>query len=134
MQDAHPARVPSNSLEDLQVFQKSVAAADAISALTNRPEFRRDPELRDQLRSSSARVPALISEGHGQKTDRHFASYLFNARGSSKEVRAHLRVARGRGFISENEEATYAAPYHEIPKMLTGLIKHLEREDRKIRF
>jgi hypothetical protein len=33
-------------LEDLQVFQKSIAAADAISALTNRPEFVQDRDLR----------------------------------------------------------------------------------------
>ena len=122
--------VASYCLEDLQVFQKAIAAADAITALTDRPEFFRDYDLRDQLRSASGGVPANISEGHGQKTDRHFAHYLYIARGTTKEIRAHLRVARGRGHITESEQATHSAAYDEIAKMLSGLIPHLEREDR----
>jgi len=35
---------------------------------------------------SSSRVPALIAEGFEQKTDRHFAHYLYLARGSAKET------------------------------------------------
>jgi four helix bundle protein len=70
-------------LEDLQVFQKAIAAADEISALTDRPEFARDRDLRYQLRAASGGVPSHISEGHGLKTDRHFAHYLYIARGTT---------------------------------------------------
>jgi len=42
--------------------------------------------------SSSSRVPALIAEGFEQKSDRHFAHYLYLARGSMKETKAHLIV------------------------------------------
>src|SRR5262245_45138584 len=93
-----------NSLEGLQVYQKALQAADAISAITDRPSFKRDPELRQQLRDASARVAALISEGHGQKTDRHFAHYLYTSRGTCKEVRTHLRIAVGRKHITGDEE------------------------------
>jgi four helix bundle protein len=130
MKHAHPSPVPSYCLEELQVFQKAIAAADAISALTDRPEFIRDPELRRQLRAASGGVPSHISEGHGQKTDRHFAHYLYIARGTTKELRAHLLVARGRRYVTESELVTYSATYDEIARMLTGLIRHLEREDR----
>src|ERR1700741_4109602 len=98
-------------LEDLQVYQKPLAAADAISALCERRCFRGDGELRGQLHESSARVPALIGEGHGQKTDRHFAHFLYVARGTSKEVRTHLAVARGRGHITEEEETGHSEKY-----------------------
>jgi four helix bundle protein len=59
-------------------------------------EVKRDPELRKQLGDCSARVPALISEGFGQGTDRHGAHFQRIARGSSNEMRTHLKVAPGR--------------------------------------
>ena len=121
------------SVEGLLVYQKALVAADAISALTERPAFNRDPDLRAQLRSSSGRIPAHIAEGHGQKTDKHFAQYLYIARSTTKEVRAHLAVAKGRRYINESEQTENTARYDEVARMLTGLIRHLERDDRKRR-
>jgi four helix bundle protein len=118
------------SVEELLVYRKSQAAADAISAITSRIEFARDEELRRQLRAASGRIPSHIAEGFGQKTDRHFAHYLYIARGTTKEIRAHLAVANGRCHISEAEKLSYSEMYDEIARMLTGLIRHLEREDR----
>ena len=74
----------AKSLEDLQIFQQAVDAADAITAIVERPVFRQDLKLRDQLRNASGKVPSHIGEGFGQKTDRHFASYLCIARGTCK--------------------------------------------------
>ena len=61
------------SLEDLQIYQDALDAAAAISALLRQEGFRRDFHLRDQLASASDKIAANISEGFGQKTDRHFA-------------------------------------------------------------
>jgi len=74
----------SNRVEDLQVYQKAVAAADAVFALMEKATFNRDPELRTQMRSSSGRIPSHLQEGSGQSTDRHYAHYVAIARGSSK--------------------------------------------------
>ena len=46
----------AKSLEELQVYQKALAAAAEISAIIQRQSFNRDPRLRDQLGSSSERV------------------------------------------------------------------------------
>jgi four helix bundle protein len=92
----------------LLVCRKSIDAANAVSAILARPAFGRDFKLREQLGGSSSRVAALIAEGFEQKSDRHFAHDLYLARGSAKETKAHLVVAR----------------------MSSGLIQHLEREDR----
>jgi four helix bundle protein len=118
------------SVEDLQVYQKALSAAAEISAMTDRLGFRADPELRRQLRNASGRIPSHIAEGFGQKTDRHFAHYLYIARGTTKEVRAHLAVASARRFITEPDRQAHWDRYDEIAKMLTGFIRHLEREDR----
>ena len=125
--------VRATCVEELVVYQKSLALADEVSVLLKRDSFRTDIKFRDQLGASSERVPSLISEGFGQKTDRHFASYLYGARGSSKETRTHLHVARTRSHITEKERNELRDRYNEVEKMLTGLIKHLLREDRRQR-
>ena len=86
-----------------------------------------------QLAAASAAIPANIAEGFGQQSDRQFARYLFIARGSSHEVRAHLAVARGRQYVSEEEVIELSSKYEEISRMLTGLIKYLLASDRKRR-
>jgi four helix bundle protein len=120
-------------VEELQVYQKALTAADAVSAILKRPSFRTDPKLRDQLAHSSDAVPSLIADGFPQSTDRFFAQYLYRAKGESGETRTHLRIAWGREYITDSELAESSDRYNEIEKMLTGLIRHLERENRRHR-
>jgi four helix bundle protein len=112
------------------VYQKALEAADDVSALLKRPDFSKDFDLKDQLGNSSSRVPALIAEGFEQKSDRHFAHYLYLAKGSAKESKTHLRVAVTRGYVSTSESAGLGGDYEEIKRMLERLIEHLERDDR----
>ena len=98
------------TLDELAVYQKALIAADAVSAIIDRPTFEKDRKLKEQLAASSSQVAALIAEGFEQKTDRHFAHYLYLAHGSAKETN-----------------------YDEIARMSSGLIQHLEQEDRQHR-
>ena len=125
--------VCAKSVEELLVYQKALAAADEISAILKRDSFRIDIRLRGQLWASSERVASLISEGFAQKTDRHFGQYLYLSRGSSSEIRTQLAVAYGRDHITHDELSSLSGLYNEIEKMLTGLIKYLNREDRRFR-
>ncbi len=120
-------------VEELVVYQKALDAARAISAILRRPSFDRDVRLRAQLGASSERVASDIGEGFGQKTDRHFALYLHGSRSSSIEVRMQLQIALDRDHITRAELAHLGERYAEIEKMLTGLMKHLHREDRRER-
>lgn len=120
-------------VEELQVYQKAITAADAVSALLKRVDFRTDPKLRDQLADSSDAVPSLIADGFPQSTDRFFAQFLYRAKGESCETRTHLRVAWGRQYVTDAELAELCDRYNEVEKMLTGLIRHLERENRRHR-
>jgi four helix bundle protein len=123
----------SPQVEELKVYEMAVVAADGIFDLTARQCFDEDPELRAQLRRSSGRIQANLQEGSGQGTDRHYAQYVITARGSSKEVKAHLRRALGYRYITEVEYKRYWNLYDEIARMLTGLKKHLERSNWKSR-
>ena len=120
-------------VEDLLVYQKSLALADDVSRLLKRPSFTSDLKMRDQLSASSERVASLIAEGFGQKTDRHFASYLYLARGSSKETRTHLHVVCTRNHITVPERDALSISYNEVEKMLTSLARYLNRENRRQR-
>jgi four helix bundle protein len=126
--------VTANSVDDLKVYQKALSVAHEVSAIIRSPSFRRDPELRSQLGASSSRVPSNIAEGFEQKTDRHFAHFLYIARGSAKESKTHLNLAAGRGCVSSEEALRVSGTYDEIARMLTRLIQHLESEDRKRRW
>jgi len=122
------------SLDELLVYRKALDAANVVSAIIARTAFSKDFKLRDQLGASSSRVPALIAEGFEQKTDRHFAHYLYIAKGSAKETKTHLVVAWGRKYLDKTETNELCARYDEIMRMSVGLIQHLEREDRTNRF
>jgi four helix bundle protein len=130
---ASAARMIAKSLEDLRVHQQALEAADIVAPILERPAFRRQPKLHGQIRDCSARIPALISEGFGKKTDRHCAHFQSLARGEANEIRSHLEVARGRRCITVEECASRCARYVSIGKQLTRWIQHLDREDRKHR-
>jgi four helix bundle protein len=122
--------VRAKSLEDLEIVQSALEAADAISAILLRPCFERYPELGDQLGETSSRIPSHIGEGFGQKTDRHFAHFLYIARGSCNEMRSHLTVAKGRHCITDDEWKELCGRYVVIGKRITRLAQHLRGENR----
>lgn len=123
----------ARTLDELLVYRRSVEASAAVSAFAATQKVRRDCELRTQLSSSSGAVPANIAQGFGQQSDRQFAKYLFIARGSCHEVRAHLAVAEGRRYLDHDAMTDLSEKYEEIARMLTGLIKYLRASDRKQR-
>lgn len=106
----------------------------AVSALTCDGPFRKDIRLREQIDDASDSLLANIGEGFGQATDRHFAKYLYIARGSLEEVRSHLAVGRARGYLDEDSYHRLNGEGAELVKMISGLIRHLLRSDRKNRY
>ena len=115
------------------MYRKALDAADAVSALLKRSCFADDIRLREQLSGSSAAVPALMAEGFGLGTDKLFAHSLYRSRGESKETRTHLVIARGRGYLTAAECEALCRRYEEVERMTTGLIRHLQRENRRVR-
>jgi four helix bundle protein len=122
------------SLDEFLTYQKALEAAHAVSAILERPCFRKDFKLHGQLSASSSRTPALMAEGFEQKSDRHFAHYMYMARGSANESKAHLIIAWGRKHITKAEADDLCGRYDEVARMSTGLIQHLDEEDRPNRW
>jgi four helix bundle protein len=120
-------------IEDFQMYRKALEVADAVSALLKRSCFQNDVRLREQLSASSAAVPALMAEGFGLGTDQLFAQSLYRSRAESKETRTHLAIARGRDYLTAAECDALCGRYEEVERMTTGLIRHLQRENRRVR-
>ena len=123
----------AKNLSDVLVYRKALEAADEVSAILKRQAFRKDFDLWSQLSKSSSRVPALISEGFGQVTDRQTADYYGRARGSAYESHTHLVIAKGREYITEEELSKTGGTYIEITKMLTPWINYLQRCNWRMR-
>ena len=115
------------------IYTKALEGIVAASPLLARPKFIKDFDLHKQLSESTGKIPGQIGEGFGQGTDRHFAHYLFIAKGSALETRGHLATAHLREYISREEEIQVSGLYQDLPDMLAGFIEHLRRSDRKNR-
>ncbi|MCX7969911.1 MAG: four helix bundle protein [Armatimonadetes bacterium] len=111
--------------EDLSVWQEARELVRQIYPLTGSAQFSRDNILRDQIRRAAISVMANIAEGFGRRTNRDFAKFLTQARGSASELQSHLYVALDQGYI---EEQTFQQLYEKcdhISRMLQRLITYL---------
>ncbi len=92
-----------------------------------------DLRLRNQIDACADSLLSNLSEGFEQGTDRGFARYLYIARGSCAEVKAHMAVAQLRGHVTAEAADSMRKDAEQITRMLTGLIKYLHASDRKRR-
>jgi four helix bundle protein len=123
----------ANSVEELQVWQAARRFVEELSAIVRRGDLARDYQLREQIDGCADSILSNLSEGFGQGTDRAFARYLFIARGSCAEARAHLVVAQAKGYLAAGDAKRLREDSDEILRMLTGFIGYLLRSDRKRR-
>jgi four helix bundle protein len=75
----------ARSLDELQVYQKTLRGASAVCALLKCPGLCNDFRLRAQLSDASDSTCSNISEGFGQ-SGRRFAQFLYYAKGSANEA------------------------------------------------
>lgn len=123
----------AKSVEELQIWQSALRFAAAVLAATGRTELSRTLRLRDQIEMAADSILANVAEGFEQGSDRAFARYLFIARGSCSEVRAHLDVARMKGLLTEGEAEQLREDAADLMRQTTGFIRYLLRSDRKRR-
>ncbi len=111
--------------EDLSVWQEARELVGQIYALTSVSQFNRDIALRDQIRRAAISVMSNIAEGFGRRTNRDFAKFLTQARGSVAETQSHLYVALDQGYIDEQSFQQLYEKCDHISRMLQRLITYL---------
>jgi len=111
--------------EDIQAWQKARILVREVYGITDRPGFKRDFALREQIRRSAISVSSNIAEGFARRTNKEFTQFLYVAHGSVAEVEAQLYAAQDLGYIGEPEFDKLYALCYDISKMTMGLIKYL---------
>jgi four helix bundle protein len=118
-------------VEDLKIWQRASELGVAVNATLARLEA--DRRLRDQLLDATDSVLSNIAEGFQQPTDRAFAKYLYISKTSNAEARTRLKIARDRGYITQEQCTSADNIADEVARMITGLIKYLLQSDRRDR-
>lgn len=113
---------------DLLVWQRSMRLAEAIYAAT-RPFPKEELfGLVSQMRRAAVSVPSNIAEGHGRESEKRFALYINQARGSLHELETQVELARNLGMIPVQRADEILEEAAEIGRMLHGLRNTLRRE------
>jgi four helix bundle protein len=127
----HP---PANSSEDavgdfvqLRVWQS--AHSFALRAYRFTTTFPADERfgLTSQIRRAAISIGANIAESCGRSHDADQARFLQMAKGSAKELRSHLMIARDLGFLAASEQQPADATLEQIERMLTSLLRNARR-------
>ncbi|MEM6525042.1 MAG: four helix bundle protein [Bacteroidota bacterium] len=117
--------------EDIQAWQKARELAKVIYEFSRQSPFDRDFKLRDQILGSSGSVMDNIAEGFDRGGNKEFIHFLTISKASAAEVKSQLYRALDRNYIDQDEfDGTYLLA-DEIGKMITGLIKYLNKSEIK---
>lgn len=87
--------------------------------------------LTSQIRRAAVSVPSNIAEGRGRMTQKSFAAFLSQARGSLYELETQIELARDLGFADKDRVDAIIAAAAEISRMLHGLAAKV-RQDGKL--
>jgi four helix bundle protein len=91
-------------------------------------EIHRDFDLKDQIRRAAVSSMTNVAEGFGRKTNKDFAHFLDQARGSTLEVQSLLYVASDLNYIGPLEFARLYGIASETLALIAGLTSYLRRQ------
>jgi four helix bundle protein len=120
-------------LEDFDAHQRALEFWRSVTALLERPAFRRERKLREQISDANDSISANLAEGFEQPTDRAFGNFVFHAKGSTAEVLARLREAHIKKCLTQEELDFHLKLGDEVCRLLAGLARYLYKSDFKDR-
>ncbi|MXV21173.1 four helix bundle protein [Deinococcus xianganensis] len=111
--------------EDLEVYHLSVEFAAGIYVLTRHLPAEERFGLTNQIRRAATSITLNIAEGRGRGTDRDFARFLTQARGSLYEVISGLHLSTRLEFIASTDTTQLNEQGRVLAAKLTALINKL---------
>lgn len=101
-----------------------------IYELTDRLPEEEKFGLVSQMRRASISIPCNIAEGAARKGKREFRNFLSMAQGSLSELDTQLDLAILLNYFSKDDVRETDGLLMRIDKMLTGLIRSLDKKDK----
>ncbi len=89
------------TFEEMFSWKKARLLNKIIYEKTSQPEFQRDFELKNQIRSSSISTMSNIAEGFERDNLKQFRYFLRIAKGSNGEVRSQIYTAYDVGYLDK---------------------------------
>lgn len=111
--------------KDLVIWQKGMEIAENCYLLTK--SFPRDElfGMSQQIRRSSASIPANIAEGYGRRTSGDYVRFLNISQGSINELQTHLILCSRVGLCTVRDIELIIQNLQTETKMIISLIKKL---------
>ena len=120
-----------NSLEDIQVWQKTREYFKFIFNISKNPPFSKDYRFKDQIRASSGSVTDNIAEGFGRGGNKEFINFLSIAKGSLEESRSQLYRANDIHYITQEEFNQAIDMANTIARIIASLQNYLKKSEMK---
>ena len=87
--------------------------------------------LVSQMRRCAVSIPSNIAEGQGRVTDRNFAQFLGQARGSLNELATQVELASRLEYLSEADAGNMLEEMEILSRMLNALLKSVLSGDHR---
>ena len=115
--------------EDLRVWQAAKQQSDRVGTLLDRPVFRDDRALSDQMNKAALSVMLNIAEGFLRRLDNETLQFLRYSFASNGELKAGYYAAIGRKYLAADEAAELIALNESIARMLRRWLATLKPRD-----
>jgi four helix bundle protein len=118
----------------LEVWKQSMTLVIEIYRTTEKFPSKEVYGLTNQIRRAAVSIPSNIAEGAARQTQKEFTNFLHIAQGSMSELDTQLELANRLGYLNDNSRNSLNEMMEQIDKMLTGLIRHLNKsKEPKVR-
>ncbi len=113
---------------DLDVWKRACALSSGIyMKLADLKDF----GFKDQLTRSGLSIPSNIAEGLERISDKEKMRFLDISRGSLAEAQTQIYIGMTINYIERNIGSYWIRELEEIGKMLTGLIKTINKDSKE---
>ena len=113
--------------EKLHVYQRAIDFSKEVELLCKRLP-KGSNHIKSQLRRASISIALNIAEGNGRWHKKERRKFFFIARGSAFECIALFEIANRTNILQENIYNKAREDLEIISKMITSLIKGLEKK------
>jgi len=112
----------------LDAWKLSMDLVVDVYQTTNKFPGHEKYDLTGQMRRATISIPSNIAEGAARQTKKEFTQYLHMAQGSLSELDTQLELARRLQYLGDENWKPLDQRMERIDKMISGLIRHLNRK------